>query len=83
MASFDRHDTRQKIVDIIASELKIDTSKITDTAQLADLGADSLSLLEIIFRLEEQFGLEIPDDQAEQFKTLQGVVDYVHSRRSK
>jgi acyl carrier protein len=83
MAVFDTQDTKHKIIGIVAAELKIDKSKVTDNAQLADLGADSLSLLEIIFQLEEQFGIEIPDDQAEQFKTLQNVVDYVHARRTK
>ena len=83
MASFDRNETKNKVIDIVVAELKIDKSKVTDAAQLTDLGADSLSLLEIIFQLEEQFGIEIPDEDAERMKTLNDVVEYVQIRRSK
>lgn len=83
MASFDRNETKQKVAAIVAAELKIDAGKVTETAQLADLGADSLSLLEIIFQLEEQFGIEIPDEAAERLKTVNDVVEYVHTRRTK
>ena len=74
---------KEKIADIIARELKIEPSKITEQSKLADLGADSLSLLEIIFQLEEQFGIEIPDEDAEKFKTFHDVVEYVQSRKTK
>ena len=83
MAVFDRQETKNKVVDLIAAELKVDKSKIQDNATLADLGADSLSLLEIIFQLEEHFGIEIPDEDAEKFKTFNDLVEYVQTRRTK
>jgi len=83
MAEFDKQNTQDKVITIIANKLSIDKGSIKPTANLQDLGADSLDLVEIIMKLEEQFGIEIDDAKAEQLKNVQDVVDYVHSIRTK
>lgn len=83
MATFERNDTYNKIIDLIAQELSIDKKRINEESTLASLGADSLDIVEIIMKLEEQFGIEIKDEDAEQMKTIRDVVNYVHERRSK
>lgn len=79
----DTQNTKDRVIVIIADKLSIDKGSITDTATLQDLGADSLDLVEIIMKLEEQFGIEIDDAKAEQLKNVKDVVDYVDSIRTK
>ena len=83
MASFSREDTHAKIIDIIAEKLSVDKATIADTAQLQDLGADSLDLVEMIMKFEEQFGMTINDEDAEKLHTVDEVVAYVQERRTK
>ena len=61
----------------------IDKKTITANSTFQDLGADSLDLLEIIMRLEEQFGIEINDEDAEKMNKMQDVVAYINERRTK
>jgi acyl carrier protein len=83
MASFDRSDTLQKIVDLIVKELKIEPSSVKVNASFQELGVDSLDMVQIIMKCEEQFGLEIPDETAGDFHSINDVVDYINERRSK
>lgn len=83
MAQFDKADTHNKVVDIVAHKLKIEKNTITPTATLQDLGADSLDMVEIIMKLEEQFGIEINDEDAEKLHNVGEVVEYVHGLRTK
>lgn len=83
MADFDVQNTYEKVARIVADKLKIDISLVKPQSTLQDLGADSLALVEIIMKLEEQFGIEIDDEQAEKLKNVQEVVDYVHKVRSR
>ena len=83
MAVFDRQDTFNKIMDLVAHELDIDKKLITEQSTLQDLGADSLDIVEIIMSLEEQFGMEIKDEDAEKMKTIKDIVDYIQAHRSK
>ena len=83
MSTFDMQDTFAKIVDIVACKLDIDKKTITADSTFQDLGADSLDLLEIIMRLEEQFGIEINDEDAEKMDKMQDVVTYINERRTK
>ncbi len=83
MADFDRQDTLNKVTAIVADKLSIEKDIITRQSTLQELGADSLDLVEIIMKLEEQFGIEIDDEKAEQLKDVQEVTDYVHSLRTK
>lgn len=83
MAEFDKMDTQNKIIDAIAEKLHIDKSGITIDATLQALGADSLDIVELIMHLEDQFGIEINDTDAEKLHTLSEVINYVQDRRKK
>lgn len=76
-------DTFEKVVAIIAAKLKLDKKSITEESTMLDLGADSLDLVEIIMKLEEQFGIEINDEDADKLHNVLSVVDYVHMLRKK
>ena len=63
---------------IIVDKLGVDESEVTSTASFTnDLGADSLDTVELIMELEKEFGMSIPDDQAEKISTVQDAVDYI------
>ena len=71
---------RDKIVEIIANQLGIDRGDITPEASVVDdLGADSLDVVELIMALEEEFNLEIPDDEAEKIKSVQDIFRHMES----
>jgi acyl carrier protein len=68
-------DTAQKVIEIIAREQHIDPSKITLDSTFAELGIDSLDGVNILFALEEEFKLDIPDSVAQNMKSVRQVVD--------
>ena len=71
-------DTLNKIKEIIIDKLGVDESKITsDSHFIEDLGADSLDTVELIMQFEEDFNLEIPDEDAEKILTVQQAHDYI------
>ena len=71
----------EKIRDIIAAQLHIDGSLIgIDTNLMDDLEADSLDSVEIIMAVEEDFDLAIPDEDAEKFRTVRDLVEYVNKQ---
>ena len=68
----------EKIKSIIAEQLEVEENSITpETNLMKDLEADSLDAVEIIMAIEDEFGIEIPDEQAEEFQVVQAIVDYV------
>ncbi len=70
--------TEQKIISIIAEQLGVDDSEVKPEAHfIDDLGADSLDTVELVMALEEEFGLEIPDEEAEKITTVKRALDYV------
>jgi acyl carrier protein len=74
----DREEILAKIQEISADRLGVDESDVTPDASFReDLEADSLDLVELIMELEEQFGMEIPDEEAEKITTVEEAVDYV------
>ena len=74
----DREEILTKIQEITADRLGVDESDVTPDASFReDLEADSLDLVELIMELEEQFGMEIPDEEAEKITTIEEAVDYV------
>lgn len=83
MATFDRDETFASIAKIVSDKLGIDKSKISMTSTFQELGADSVDLVEIIMRMEEHFGMEINDEDAEKMESMAQVVDYIHERRTK
>lgn len=71
----------EKIVDIIAEKLNLSKDQIKPEASfIDDLGADSLDLVELVMTMEETFGMEVPDEDAEKLKTVKDVIEYVKSR---
>ena len=74
--------TFDTIRDIIVEQLNVEESMVTeDTNLMKDLEADSLDAVEIIMAIEEQFDIEIPDDEAEKFQTVGDLVDYVDANK--
>ena len=74
--------TFETIRDIIVEQLSVDESMVTeDTNLMKDLEADSLDAVEIIMAIEEQFDIEIPDDEAEKFQTVGDLVEYVEANK--
>ena len=74
----DREEVLGKIQEITADRLGVDEGDVASDASFReDLEADSLDLVELIMELEEQFGMEIPDDDAEKITTVEEAVDYV------
>jgi acyl carrier protein len=74
----DREEILGKIQEITADRLGVDEGDVTPDASFReDLEADSLDLVELIMELEEQFGMEIPDEDAEKITTVEEAVDYV------
>jgi len=73
----------QKVKEIIADQLGIDdVESITSTTSLmGDLEADSLDAVEIIMAIEDEFGVEIPDEEAESFKNIGDIVEYVEANK--
>lgn len=70
-----------KVKKIIAEKLSVDISEVVPEASFVDdLGADSLDLVELIMTIEEEFEVDIPDEDAEKMATVQDAINYIHSR---
>ena len=79
----DREEALQKIQEIAADRLGVEEAEVTPEASFReDLEADSLDLVELIMELEEQFGMEMPDEDAEKKTTVEEAVDYVVEHQS-
>lgn len=81
----DKTMTREEIVGkvrkVIASQLEVEEEKVTpDASIIDDLGADSLDIVEVVMSLEEEFGIEIPDEDAEKLSRVKHVVEYIAGR---
>ncbi|HXI35926.1 MAG TPA: acyl carrier protein [Methylomirabilota bacterium] len=80
MASFDE----SKVKEIIAKELEVDVKQLTPEAKfIEDLGADSLDIVELVMALEEEFGLDIPDEDADKLKTVGDAMNYLQQHAGK
>ena len=74
--------TFDKVKEIIIDKLGVEEEKISSEASFVDdLGADSLDTGELIMQLEEEFGIEIPDEDAEKITTVQAAIDYLDSNK--
>ncbi len=75
-------DTGDKVREIIADELGVEMAKVTDDAAFVeDLGADSLDTVELVMRFEEEFEVEIPDEDAEKMLTVGDAIRYLGERQ--
>jgi acyl carrier protein len=74
MATF----SEDRVKEIVAKELEVDVKQLTPEAKfIEDLGADSLDIVELVMALEEEFGLDIPDEDADKLKTVGDAMNYL------
>ena len=73
-------NTLEKVVEIVVDKLGVEGSKVTSEAKfIDDLGADSLDTVELIMQFEEEFEIEIPDEDAEKIMSVGQAVDYINN----
>lgn len=76
-------DIVAEVIKIVAEQLDQDVENIKlESSFTDDLGADSLDAVELIMRLEEEFGVDIPDDEAEKITTVQAAIDYINKSKA-
>ena len=69
-----------KVVEIVCNQLTVDKGEVTAASSFVEyLGADSLDTVELVMAFEEEFGLEIPDDEAENITTIKSAVDWIQN----
>lgn len=74
-------DVLETVTEIVVDQLGVDESEVTPEASfLEDLGADSLDIVELVMAFEEEFDLEIPDEDAEDITSVGEAVDYIEER---
>tara|TARA_B100000963_G_scaffold346843_1_gene352522 strand:- start:2384 stop:2617 length:234 start_codon:yes stop_codon:yes gene_type:complete len=73
-------DVLNKVVNIVCSQLSVDKADVNpESSFVEDLGADSLDTVELVMAFEEEFNVEIPDDEAEKITTIQSAVEWIES----
>ena len=71
-----------KVKEVIVEQLGVSADEVVPSASFVDdLGADSLDTVELVMALEEEFGVEIPDEDAENIKTVQDAIDYINKNK--
>ncbi|HEY8429930.1 MAG TPA: acyl carrier protein [Sandaracinaceae bacterium] len=76
-------ETADKVKEIISQQLDVDVGQIKPESQfIEDLGADSLAIVELVLAFEEQFEIEIPDEDTEKIRTVGDAIRYIESRIS-
>lgn len=74
----------ETLKEIIVEELDVTPEQVTPEARFQeDLGADSLDVVELIMKIEEKFGIEVPDTDAEKIRTVQDAVNYIEQKLKK
>ena len=73
---------RDRVVDIVCEQMGTTKDKVTEeTSFINDLGADSLDIVELVMELEEEFDLNIPDEEAEKIRTVGEAIDYISKNK--
>ena len=68
----------QRVIEIVCEHLAVNKEQVKrETSFIEDIGADSLDIVELVMELEEEFDIQIPDDQAEKIKTVGEAVDFI------
>lgn len=81
--AFQLEDTQKKVKAIIAEKLKLPVDQIALEASFKELGADSLDSVDMIMSFEEDFGMEIKDEEAEKIITVNDAVSFIQTNRKK
>jgi len=77
-------DVAERVKKIVIEHLGVDADKVVDSANfIDDLGADSLDTVELVMAFEEEFGIEIPDEDAEKITRVKEAVDYIEAHSKK
>ena len=72
----------EKVTEILCDQLDLDAEKVTMEASITDdLGADSLDVVDLVMSLEEEFDVEIPDEEVENIKTVGDIVKYIEDKQ--
>lgn len=72
----------EQVINLIADATKIEKAKIkADTSFVDDLNLDSLDIVELMMKMEDEFGVEIPEDEAENLKSVKDVITYLESKK--
>jgi acyl carrier protein len=71
----------EKVKNLVVTQLGVDAGKVTnDSSFIDDLGADSLDTVELVMAFEEEFDMEIPDEDAQKMRTISDVIDYLKDK---
>lgn len=71
----------KRVKEIVADQLKKDVSEIADDARfIEDLGADSLDIVELVMAMEEEFGIDFPEEEEKKIKTVRDVTEFIKAR---
>ncbi len=78
----EKAEVEKLVKEITVEQLGVNPSEVTESASfIDDLGADSLDTVELVMALEEKFGLEIPDEDAEKIRTIGNAIDYIVEKK--
>jgi acyl carrier protein len=76
----EREEILEKVKSVVVDQLNVEEDEVVDDASfIDDLGADSLGIVELVMALEEEFGISIPDEDAENIKTVGNAVSYIQA----
>ncbi|QGZ66308.1 acyl carrier protein [Paraburkholderia acidisoli] len=80
MSTIHQGNISERLKKCIAEITGLNAEEIADTSSFADLGCDSIELLEIVMAVEDEFGIEVSDDDGDKLKTVQQAIDYVTAK---
>ncbi len=81
LAKSTREDIEEKGKKIILEHISKDVEKFNSSSKLSEHGTDSLDAVEIIMAAEEEFGIEIPDEDAQKMETMEQIVEYINNKK--
>lgn len=81
LAKSTREDIEEKVKKIILEHISKDVEKFNSSSKLSEYGTDSLDAVEIIMAAEEEFGIEIPDEEAQKMETMEQIVEYINNKK--